>query len=120
MHLFRTQTAVKPLNILGGDTLSEVGFDGIDADVEEAVETRDVPCAGFGVGEVYDTHAGLPEIPLEYVAVFALEKVTFGGRELEDGGGLAKVGVNPYADLLDETYYLLVLLFFICFLGFRG
>jgi len=40
---------------------------------------------------------------LEYIAVLTLEEVAVFGGVSEDGGGLAEVGVYPYADFLDET-----------------
>lgn len=104
MHLSRAETRVEPFNIDGWNSLAKIGLDGINAFVEETLQAADEPLAGFRVGEVNDSHASLPEIPLENISICTLEEVAFAGGEFEDRGCLGEVWIDPDTDFLHEAY----------------
>ena len=91
--------AVVVNNVLSGDTLAEVGLERIHAHFAEGAQLSLVPLPGCGVGEVHDSHAGLPHVALPYAAVGSLYEVAALYALVKHGGALRYVGVDPYADL---------------------
>ena len=98
MHLVGI-AAVVVNNVLGRDTLAEVGLERIHAHLAECAELALVPLACSRVGKVHDSHARLPHIALPYAAVLGLEEVSALNALVEHGRTLCDVGVYPYADL---------------------
>ena len=84
-----------PGNVVGGDALPEVGLEGVDALVHQVLEFADVPLAGGWVGEVDESHARLPQIPLPDAAVRALEEVSGLRGFGEEGLPLRYIVIDP-------------------------
>lgn len=120
VHLPRVATVV-PLYVQMGYTLSEIGLDCVDAGEKELLNETRVPGASFRVGEVNNSHTGLPFVPylqliflltnskqdspLPDAAVHPLDKVTLFDSLFEDVGALSDVRVDPC------TYFDVVFLF---------
>ena len=73
MH-FNRVCAVVVYNICR-DSLAEVGFKAVNAHFTQSAKLLLIPLAGFGIGEVDNSHSRLPHIALEHRAVFIENKV---------------------------------------------
>ena len=98
MHLVGI-AAVIVNDVLGRDTLAEVGLECVNAHLAECAQLALVPLACSGVSEVNDSHAGLPHVALPYASVLGLEEVAALHALVEHGGALCDVGVDPDAYL---------------------
>jgi hypothetical protein len=72
------------LHIFGGYALGEISFDGVDTLVEKFSKAANIPLGSLWVGKINNSHACLPEIPLEYISVLALQEVAFAGCHFEN------------------------------------
>ena len=82
------------------DSLAEVGFEAVYAAVQNGFQFASVPFYGIRVGEVYQTHTGLPVVGLPYaLAVCSLKKVAVCCAFFEECGTLCDVRVDPCADV---------------------
>jgi hypothetical protein len=79
MHFLRRHSGVMPGDIYIWDPLTEIRFDGVDAQGEKIVDFGYEPIACSRVREVDYSHTGLPEVPLPDVAVFAAQQKVGGG-----------------------------------------
>lgn len=92
-----------PLDVFAGYSLPKVRLDTVDTNVEELVQTTDVPLPCSRIRKVDEAHAGLPQVPLEDVTISTLEQVALGGRFGKDRGRLSEVWIRPDRDFLDQT-----------------
>lgn len=102
VHPDRVRRGVVPLHVERGHALAKVRLERVDAHVEQLAEAGHVPLARRRVGDVEQAHAGLPQVPLEHVAVLALQEVPVLGRLLEQRAVLGDVRVDPDANLFAE------------------
>jgi len=100
VHFLRVDRGVGPLHVDARDALAEIGFDRVDAEVEEGVQTAHEPCSCCRVREVHDAHAALPEVPLEHIAVLSIQQIALLRRHFEDRRRLPDVWIRPHADFL--------------------
>ena len=95
VHMDRICTVV--IYCLGGDTLAEVGLDGSNAHLTQLAHAGSEPLGSFRIGEVYDRHARLPQIGLEYAAVRVLDEIALFHADVEQLGLLGDIRVDPAA-----------------------
>ena len=80
------------------DTLPKVRFESIDADIHQTLKQFRVPLASRGIGEIDNSHSGLPKVPLPDIAVGTLDEIVVVDAFLEDTCTLTDVTIDPDAD----------------------
>ena len=103
VHSLRIHGPVVPCYVRGWDALAEIRLQAVYAYVEEFLEARGKPGACLRVRQVYQAHAGLPEVPLPDIAVLAFEEIAFLGGVVEDRSCLGQIRVYPTAGFMDEV-----------------
>ena len=103
VHATWVHALVMPLYVLGGNALTKVGLDRIDAHVEQLIHASTEPFARFRVSEVHHAHARLPQIPLPYIAVGFFKEVALFGSIFEDRAGLSNIRIGPDVDFVEQA-----------------
>ena len=98
VHFLRVGAVVID-DVFGRNPFAEIRLETVHAHIQQCFQFILEPAAGFRIGEIHDSHAGLPHIPLPYLAVGTPDEVPFFGSFVKEGGFLCNVGVNPYADV---------------------
>ncbi len=91
--------AVEVYNSLLGDSLTKISLEAVDTHIHELLKISLVPCAGIRIREIHKSHSRLPHIPLPYIAVCPLYKVSALHTLFKESALLSNIGVNPYADI---------------------
>jgi len=89
---------IKILN-LGGNPLTKIRLEGIDTHIQQESQLTLIPSHRFRIGEVDQSHAGLPAVPLPDAPVGILDQIAFLHAFIEQVRFLGHIGIDPDADL---------------------
>ena len=97
MHFLRIRTII--VDSICRDSLAEVCLEAVNAHIQQDFQLILEPLVCGRIGKIYDSHTGLPHIPLPYFSVRTLDEVAFLHTFLEQNGFLANVGIDPHTDI---------------------